>query len=102
MQAGNLLLHIAGAACGPRDADRRDDESFVQQAEIGDHRHEAGEDRHVENQLRLDEVRAGSQLFLQPQGTEVEWRRKWILDRADEEARRLLQLATAEVQTAIA
>src|SRR5690242_17038812 len=102
MQASNLVLHVASTARRPRDSDRGHDEDLVQKAELPDHRHESGEDRHVEDELRLDEIGAGPDFLLKSERAELERRGKWVLDRADKEVGRLLQLAATEIHAAVA
>src|SRR2546422_228554 len=85
MQPRHLLLHEAGTASRPRDTDGGGDEDLSLQIKFPDHVHESLEDGHVEDQLGLDEIGTRPDLFLQPQRAGLEGRRKWILDRSDEE-----------------
>src|SRR5207302_10425775 len=102
VQPGNLLPHEAGPPGRARDANRGDDEDLVGQAEVADHRHEAGEERHVKDQLRLNKVGPGPDFLLQPEGTELQWGREGVLDSADEKRWRLVERSAAQVGATVA
>ena len=102
MQSRNLVAHVASTASRTRDADRRNDEDLVGQAEVAHHRHEPGEERHVEDQLGLNEIGAGPDFLLEPERAEFQRRREGILDGANEEGRGLFELSPAQIDTAVA
>src|SRR5438128_2678544 len=58
VQSRDLLAHVASTASRARDADRGNDEHLVEEAEVAHHRHEACEERPVEDQLGLNEIGA--------------------------------------------
>ena len=94
---GHALVDEAQRARRAHQADRRDDRRLRGQPALDRLGHEAVEMRVLERDLQLQEARAGAHLLQRAVDAVVVRRRARVLDRAEEEPRRRLDLAAREV-----
>ena len=84
---GDAGAHPARGLGGGERADADQNETTLVEAHVARLGHEGLQHREVEAILGLDELRAGVDLFGEPDGTEVMRRRERVLGRAEEDAR---------------
>src|SRR5207245_2610638 len=95
--AGNVLVHVAKRARRPDETDGRDERAPGGETLLDGLVHEGGEALRLEADLELEEARARADLLPRSLDAVVVGRRAGILDRAEEERRRRVELAAGEI-----
>src|SRR5437763_6532012 len=95
--ARHVLVHVPQRRRRAHQADRRDERAAVREPLLDRLAHERGEPLGLEADLELEEARARGDFLQRAVDAVVVGRRAGVLDRADEELRRRLELTAGEV-----
>src|SRR5215469_13933458 len=94
VHARHLVAHVVQCAQRFDRPTSGQDVAAPVQSEIAHTLHPLAKDQHIEDELRLTELRAGGDLLAEAFGAPLQRWREWIFDRADEPVRRRLEIAT--------